>query len=71
VPAPEGVWAWRRGELAMVALNLSDREITLEGIVGRVLVGTDPERADEAISGALRLGAWEGVITELAGPTAA
>jgi alpha-glucosidase len=69
-PAPEGVWTWRRGERAMVALNLSDREIELDAVVGRVLVGTDHERADETISGALRLGAWEGAITELAGPTA-
>jgi alpha-glucosidase len=70
-PAPEAVWTWRRGERAMVALNFSDHEIALDAVVGRVLVGTDHERAGEEISGTLRLGAWEGVITELAGPTAA
>jgi hypothetical protein len=54
----------------MVALNLSDREIELDSVVGRVLLGTDHKRAGEEISGTLRLGAWEGAITELAGPTA-
>jgi glycosidase len=26
LPAPEGVWAWKRGEATAVAVNLSDEE---------------------------------------------
>ena len=64
LPAPDGVWAWRRGDRAVVAINLSDREVTLDGIEGRVLVGTEPTRVGEKLSGPLRLGPWEGVIAE-------
>lgn len=65
IAAPAGAWAWRRGEATLVALNLSDRAITLDAITGRVLIGTDPTRAGEKISESLRLDAWECVIAEL------
>ena len=65
IAAPAGAWAWRRGEATLVALNLSDRAITLDAVAGRVLVGTDPARAGEKISGSLRLEAWECAIAEL------
>ena len=66
VAAPEGVWAWRRGAHALIALNLSDHEKSLAPIDGRVLVGTDHARAGQSIADALSLGPWEGVIAELA-----
>jgi alpha-glucosidase len=31
LPAPEGVWAWKRGEATTVAVNLSDREHEVVG----------------------------------------
>ena len=34
LPAPAGAWAWRRGERHVVALNLSDAEVTVEGLRG-------------------------------------
>ena len=40
LPAPEGAWAWRRGDGTLVALNLSGAEVELE-LKGTVLIGTD------------------------------
>ena len=65
MPAPNGAWAWRRGEHAMVAVNLSDREVALDARGGRVLLGTDHARVGEKLSGPLRLGPWEAVIAEI------
>ena len=41
VPAPDGVWAWRRGERTLVVVNLSDRDAALDVGDGRVLIGTE------------------------------
>jgi alpha-glucosidase len=64
VPAPDGVWAWRRGERTLVVVNLSDREATLDVKAGRVLISTDRTRVGEKLSRRLELGPWEGVIAE-------
>ncbi len=61
IPAPPGVLAWRRGDAA-VALNLSDDPAVVEGLDGRVRVGTRRERDGEQVSGSLRLEPWEGVV---------
>jgi alpha-glucosidase len=53
--SPPGVWAWRRGEGTVVAVNLSHEEAALD-FPGRVLLST----AGRAEPGSL--GAWEGVI---------
>ena len=34
LPAPAGAWAWRRGERHVVALNISDAEVTVDGVRG-------------------------------------
>ena len=60
--APEGAWAWRRGEGHAVALNLSDSELTIEGLAGRVAIATDRARDGEAVDGSLTLGAWQGAV---------
>jgi alpha-glucosidase len=65
LPAPDGVWAWRREDGFAVALNLADADATVEGLSGRVAIGTDRARDGEAVDGALRLGPWEGVVVEL------
>jgi alpha-glucosidase len=62
--APAGAWAWRRGERHVVALNLSDSEVTVEGVSGRVAIATDRARDGEAVDGALTLGAWQGAVVE-------
>jgi alpha-glucosidase len=67
LPAPEGAWAWRRGEAWAVALNLSDREVVVEGIAGAVAVGTGRGRDGEDVTASgLALAPWEGVLVELA-----
>jgi alpha-glucosidase len=45
LPAPDGVWAWRRGEGTVVAVNLSDERRHLAGVPG--------ERVLEPWSGAI------------------
>jgi alpha-glucosidase len=64
LPAPDGAWAWRRGEGTAAAVNLSGAEVVLD-IQGVVLVGTDRARDGERVDGALRLGPWEGAVLEL------
>jgi alpha-glucosidase len=57
-----GVWAWRRGEGAAVAVNLSERPRLVRGLTGTVRLDTGLARAGETASGSLRLGAWEGAV---------
>ena len=62
--APEGAWAWRRGDGFAVAVNLSDADVTVGGMGGRVAIGTDRRRDGEAVGDALRLGPYEAVVVE-------
>jgi len=62
--APEGAWAWRRGEGTAIALNLSEGDLQVEGLEGTVLIGTDRTRDGEAVAGALRLGPGEGAVVD-------
>ncbi|MCP9485503.1 MAG: alpha-amylase family glycosyl hydrolase [Gaiellaceae bacterium MAG52_C11] len=57
--SPEDVWAWRRGEGCVVAVNLGVEEARLE-VEGRIELSTDPERGGESFAG--HLAAGEGVI---------
>jgi alpha-glucosidase len=66
LPAPEGVWAWRRGDGYAVAVNLTDRPATVDGLAGRVVVGTDRGRDGEAVADRAALGPWEAVVLEVA-----
>jgi alpha-glucosidase len=65
LPAPAGAWAWRRGNRTAAALNLSDREVAIEGLGGTVLIATDRARDGEDVAGPLVLGPWEGAVLEL------
>jgi alpha-glucosidase len=65
--APDGSWAWRRGDGFAVALNLGGEEATVEGVTGRVAIATDRARDGEDVAGAVRLGPYEGVVVELSG----
>ena len=60
--APAGAWAYRRGDRAAVALNLSDAGVVVPGLAGRVEIGTDRARDGEALEGSVALGPWEGVV---------
>jgi alpha-glucosidase len=55
---PEGVWAWRRSEGTVVALNLSDEDVRT-GLGGRVLLSS-AGREDPGT-----LGPWEGVVLDV------
>jgi alpha-glucosidase len=68
IPAPEGIWAWRRGARHFVAVNMADQPATMPGLSGTVLLGTGAARADESVDGSLPLAPWEGVIGVLAVP---
>ena len=58
VPAPPGVWSWRRGGETAVTVNLSSEAVELE-LGGEVLLSTkgrdDPSRLEP----------WEGVVLAL------
>jgi alpha-glucosidase len=65
LPAPDGAWAWKRGAGTAVAVNLGSGPVTVEGLAGRVLVGTDRSRDASGVSGGLPLAPGEGVVVEL------
>jgi glycosidase len=57
-----GVWAWRRGQAVVAAVNMSDEATTVDGIEGHIRIATDRGRDGESVVGGLRLRPWEGVI---------
>ena len=60
--APPGVWAFRRGGGALVAVNLGDEPAHLDGVDGAVVLGTDRARDGEPLSGRLELRPREAVV---------
>jgi alpha-glucosidase len=62
LPAPGGAWAWRRGEGAVVAVNLGSRPVRIPGIDGSVALSTNRDRDGEAVSDQLGLAPAEGAI---------
>jgi alpha-glucosidase len=63
LPSPDGVWAYRRGERFLVALNLGEAPATLSGDVpGVVEIATNRARDGEPVEGALELAPGEGVL---------
>jgi alpha-glucosidase len=57
-----GVWAWRRGERSIVAVNLSDRPQLVRGLTGSIRLDTGLGREGESVDGTLGLDPWEGVV---------
>jgi alpha-glucosidase len=64
--ASDGAWAYRRGDRAAVALNLSDAPATVAAVRGRIEVATDRAREGEAATDGVALGPWEGVVVTTA-----
>jgi alpha-glucosidase len=62
IQAGPGVWAWRRGEGAAVAVNLSERPRVVRGVQGTIRAATSAGREGEDVSGAVRLAPWEGAV---------
>jgi alpha-glucosidase len=61
IPAPAGAWAWRRGTDVLVAVNLADAPVELEGISGGILIATNRSRDGELVD-SLTLAAGEAAI---------
>jgi alpha-glucosidase len=57
-----GLWAWRRGQDALIAVNLADDAASLDDVRGTIRISTDRTRDGEAVDGTLRLDAWHGVV---------
>jgi alpha-glucosidase len=57
-----GLWAWRRGERTIVAVNLSDEPASIDGVEGRIRLATAREREGDEVAGRLEVGPWEGVV---------
>jgi alpha-glucosidase len=64
---PESLWAWRRGERVVVALNLADEPASIDDVTGLLRICTRRERDGERIEGVLDLDPWEGAIVWLDG----
>jgi alpha-glucosidase len=62
LPAPDGAWAWRRGDGVVVAINLGPNGMEIDGVEGSVALGTHRGREGEPVEGRLRLGPAEGVV---------
>jgi alpha-glucosidase len=60
--APEGAWAYRRGERVVVALNLSDAPVVVPAVRGRIEIATDRARDGEAVPDGVPLRPWEGAV---------
>jgi alpha-glucosidase len=60
--APEGTWAYARGDGTTVLLNMSDDSVTFEGVEGTVALATDHTLEGSSIEGALTLPAWIGAV---------
>ena len=66
LPAPEGLWAWRRGARHVVVVNCTDGETgSLEPLTGTILIATDRARDGERVEGALRLPGPGAVVVEI------
>jgi alpha-glucosidase len=65
VAAPDGVWAWRRGERVLVAVNLSEVSVSLPDVTGVVRIGTDRARDTERVDGKIAIDGCEGVVVWL------
>jgi glycosidase len=65
VDAPPGVWAFRREGGALIALNLGDATVSLDGVEGAIVIGTDRARDGERLTGALALRPREAVVASL------
>jgi alpha-glucosidase len=65
VAVEDGLWAYRRGDGFLVALNLGDREASLPAD-GEIAVATRRERDGERLAGTLTLGPGEGAVVRAA-----
>jgi alpha-glucosidase len=60
--ASGGLWAWRRGDGVVVAINLGDEAATVDNVSGAIAIGTDRSRDGEKVDGSVRVAPNEGLI---------
>jgi len=60
--APEGAWAFRRGEGHAVALNLTARPRAVEGLRGEVVLSSRRAREGERVDGRVELEPWDALV---------
>ena len=66
LPAPDGLWAFTRGERFVVVLNLSEAGGAVDlDRSGRIRLATRRERDGEAVAGSVEVGPWEAVVVEV------
>jgi alpha-glucosidase len=66
LPAPDGLWAFSRGERFLVVLNLSDTGgIVDTGRSGRIRLATHRDRDGEPVAGTVAVDPWQGLVVEL------
>ncbi|HXH98351.1 MAG TPA: alpha-amylase family glycosyl hydrolase [Gaiellaceae bacterium] len=64
--APAGVWAFRRGGGALVALNLGESPARLDDVEGAIVLCTDRARDGEVVAGGLDLAPHQAVVASAA-----
>ncbi|HEY0411187.1 MAG TPA: alpha-amylase family glycosyl hydrolase, partial [Candidatus Dormibacteraeota bacterium] len=62
LPSPPEVLAFGRGDSVTVVLNLDGGPVTVPGVEGTVLLGTDRSRDGAGVRGGLELRGWEGTV---------
>ncbi len=62
IEAPEGIWAWRRGNQTVVALNHTSSPVDMPVGGGEVLASTRRDHEGESIADRVRLEPWEALV---------
>jgi hypothetical protein len=65
VDVPSDVWAFRREGGAFIALNLGREAVSLDGLDGAIVIGTDRARDGERLTGTLELAPREAVVASV------
>ena len=63
--ADDSVWAWRRGDRMLAAINLSDSPQVVPRVDGEIAISTDRSRDRERVEGGLTLAPWQGAVVLL------
>ncbi len=62
IDAPEGIWAWKRGDMTVVAMNHTTSPVDMPVGGAEVLLSTRRDRDGERIVGRVRLEPWEALV---------
>jgi alpha-glucosidase len=65
LPSPPDTWMWQRGDRFATAVNLGEESVTVVGVSGTVLIGTDRRHDGAVVEGTLTLDPGEGTLVQL------